>query len=328
MLPSPINEAIQPNDAELVQELLLEDSAIIVEEIVLGFPSASLITVHDNVDAALNVWTQNIKKDLILGWSKSARAQGGEFEWGKLTLTVEDFSIDLELTYNDRDIRAYRKMLQKTGTTADEISLVMYLVAKAVAKMRRETGIAFWQGKRLANVAQRAPLRDKIDGIRKQAKALQADGIALLNAFGNVTSDNAMDAAEAQYDLLNDEMQENGSVTVCSYKFFNKWKKHWRKDNKGNPDVHEVANHPFVLTVLPHGNGLHYLLPLSEFGTDDALLTCRMEDLHMGYNLLMDWKVKDEMRTLWAACDISVGALFAQINEGYIVVNDVLVANS
>lgn len=324
-----MSDSIKPNDPALVAELLANDSSKIIEEIILGFPSADLITTYDDVDGSINLYTENIKKDLILGWAKDGRAQGDEFEWGKLTLTVEDFMVNLDVSFNERSVRAYRKLLEKQGQSADEYSLIMYLTEKARRKMRREVGIAFWQAKVVPNVPQTAPLKNKFDGIRTQAKALAQAGIARTSSFGSVTASNAIAAAEAQYDILATEMKKNGSVTVCSYNFFDKYKKNYRDANKHNPEVLTIANSDFDKALrLDCGNGEHFLLPLSEFGDDDALLTTDMSFLSIGYNLLMDWKIKDEGRQLIAMCDLSIGALIEQRNEGYIVVNDILIANS
>lgn len=328
MLPAPIMEAISPNDPILVEELLRKDSGQIIEEIILGFPSASLITIHDDVDTSLTIYTENIKKDLIRGWKKDGRAMGDEFEWGKLKLIVEDFMVNLEVTFNERKIRAYRALLARTGRSADEYSLVMYLTEKARKKMRRETGIAFWQAKFVAGAAQDAPLKDKFDGIRAQAKALAQANIARTNTHPAATNSNAIACAKGNYDILPDELKEDGTFTFCAYGFFDKFKANWEANNKSNLEVLAIANTPFTALRLPFGNGLHYLFPVSEFGSDDALLTTQPDFLSMGYKMLMDWKVKDEGRQLVAMTDFSVGALIEQRNEGYVVVNNILIANS
>lgn len=328
MLPAPFMEAISPNDPVLIAELLTKDSDKIIEEIILGFPSSSMITIHDDVDGSLTVYTENIKKDLIRGWKKDGRAQGDEFEWGKLKLMVEDFMVNLEVTFNDRKIRAYRNLLARTGRSADEYSLVMYLTEKARKKMTREMGIAFWQAKAVPGAAQDAPLRQKFDGIRTQAKALAQANIARTNSFGGVTNLNAINATRGNYNILPDELKEEGTITACGYTFFDKFKENWEKEHKSNPEVLAIANTPFMGLRLPFGNGMHFLLPLSEFGSDDALLTTQFSFLSMGYKQLMPWKVLDEGRQLVAMTDFSVGALIEQRNEGYVVVNDILIANS
>jgi hypothetical protein len=329
MLDMPIMEAITPNDPVIIGELLRADSQKLIQEIILGFPTAAIITHHEDVDGSLNIYTENIRKELIRGWKKDGRAQGDEFEFGRIKLTVEDFMVNLELTFNERKIRAYRHLLEITGRTADEYSLVMYLTERARVKMARESGIGFWQGKAVSGAAQDAPLRQKIDGIRRQAKALAANNIARTNAFGVITKHNAIEAVEGQYDILPDEMKENGSVTFCGFTLFDKYKKNFKTENKQNAEVLTIANAPYNNVLrLEHGNGTHYLLPSSEFGDDDALLTTDPKFLSMGHKQLMDWKTLDLGRQLMAMTDFSVGALIEQRNEGYVVVNDVLVANS
>jgi hypothetical protein len=329
MLSAPINEAIKPNDPLLIAELLEKDSQTLIEEIILGFPTANYITHHDDVDGSLNIYTENIRKDLIRGWKKDGRAQGDEFEYGRIKLMVDDFMVNLEVTFNERKIRAYRQLLAKMGKSADEYSLVMYLTEKARKKMTRENGIAFWQAKAVVGAAADAPIKQKFDGIRTQAKALAVMNIARTSAFGAVTNANAMDSAEANYAILPDEMKEEGSVTFCSFSFFDKYKKHHLNFHKQNCEVLTIANAPFNNSIrFEFGNGKHYLLPSSEFGTDDALLTTDPSFLSMGYKQLMDWKVIDYGRQLVAMTDFSVGALIEQRNEGYVVVNDILVANS
>lgn len=320
--------AVSIPSSTLVAEFLTEKGKEVIKKMFLSPETANMVRKFDGVTDKLILAEQDITTSLIKEWSSTLSWTDDALVIKEVKLETAQLKTELKFILREETTRAYKAYLKGAGITADDMSLVEYLLEQPMEKQAEEIENAMWQAVTIAPSGTPRTLTQRIDGYRKIAKDAGVAGNATVVTTGAITSSNAVSKVESFYRACHKEMKKKGLVIYCSYTLFEDYQQNMLTLHP-NSDVNlvNITGTGYTLTGLKLrlGGGKSMLVPVAGFGDDDALVGTRPEFLAYGFDYeseSSEWDIQKQGWETWALNAFPMGLQILLKKPGFLLVND------
>lgn len=286
-------------------------------ELFQKFRTGEMITAHEGVKGK-KVITQLILGTLVKRWAATFSATADAVDFAPRELEVSPAKVDLTI-YPQEFEQTYLAYARRPGFSHTEMPFERYILDRIVGKVAAEIETAIWQGEKTGSGAT-DPLTSLFDGfLHLIADAVVATTLTEV-ATGALTATNAVASVEAMWDALDPAYKDEDVAVFMSYANFQNYARDYR--TRYGFGVRLPGSDEMKIK-LDFGNA--YLVPVSGMGTSGRVVMTPANNLHYGYDMADDMstvRIQELHRGLDLMMDFKIGAQIGLLEDGIIVVND------
>jgi hypothetical protein len=280
-------------------------------------------TVHEGIKGTLTLTRLKALANAARAWKKDFEPIDNAAVFEPRHLNV--VAIKRDLSFVPQEFEAtYLGFMRKKGQNAgQDLPFEGYILNHILNTHAEELDAALWGGVQAATVVPGTTAMNAcFDGYLELIKdAITATTIApVATSGGTVTTANVVGLLETMWNNLGNGYKEGQVYIFMSWSNFQKYQQGYRESFGKFVSTNKDAN----VTLDFSQNAI--LMPMPGMGASNRIVMTPMENLHIGFDSMSDqmFQFEQNKRVVDFWMDFKVGCQIAQLDQGAIVVNDLV----
>ncbi len=280
-------------------------------------------TVHEGIKGRLTLTRLKALANAARAWKSTFDPVNDAVAFEPRHLDV--YPIKRDLSFVPQDFEAtYLGYIRKQGQNPGaDLPFEGYILNHIMNVHAEELDAALWSGARAGTVTPgTTPMNQVFDGYLELIKdAITATTIApVVTPTGAITTGNIVGLLETMWNSLGNGYKESEVYIFMSWTNFQKYQQGYRESFGKYVSTNQDAR-----TVLDFSANA-ILMPMPGMGASNRIVMTPMDNLHIGFDAMNDqmFNFEQNKRAIDFWMDFKIGAQIAQLDEGALVVNDLL----
>ena len=279
--------------------------------------------VHENVKGKLTLTRLKALANAARAWGPDFQPVANAVSFGPRTLEVTAIKRDLSFTPEEFE-STYLGFMRKQGQNPGrDLPFEGYILDSILSTHGEELDAALWGGVKAGSiVAGTTPMNQCFDGyleiIKDEIAATTLSAVP--TPTGAVTTANIIALLETMWGNLGAAYKETQVFVFMSWANYVKYQQAYR-DAYGK----YVSNNKDATVTLDFSQNA-ILMPMAAMGASNRIVMTPLNNLHVGFDKISDqmFEFEQNKRQMDFWMDFKVGAQIGQLDEGALIVNDLL----
>ncbi len=281
-------------------------------------------TAHEGVKGKLTMTRLKVATGKAVAYAPAFSAASGAASLHPRTLDVVGIKRDLSFVPQEFESTYLGRFRQVGQNAGEDMPFEAFILQGILDGHAEELELAFWQGVKAGSITPgTTPMAQCLDGFLEIIK----DEITATNLTpvptpgGAITTTNIIELVESMWDSLGSGYKEGPVNIFMSWANFQKYQQAYREayGNNSNWDPRQA------LMFLDFSSQA-MLVPMPGMGASNRIVMTPGQNLHVGFDGFDDqmFQFEKNKRAMDFWMDFKVGVQIAQVDEGGLVVNDLL----
>lgn len=280
-------------------------------------------TVHEGVKGRLTLTRLKAAANAARAWKKDFEPVDNAVSFSPRHLDVYAIKRDLSFTPQEFESTYLGFKRQQGQNPGQDLPFEGYILQHILDTHAEELDAALWAGARATTVTPgTTPMNQVFDGFLELIKdAITATTLApVVTPTGAITTSNIVALLETMWNGLGAAYKERQVMIFLSWANFQKYQQGYRESFGKYASLNKDA----TVTLDFSQNAI--LMPMPGMGNSNRVVMTPMENLHVGFDSIGDqmFQMEQNKRVVDFWMDFKVGCQIAQLDEGAIVVNDLV----
>jgi hypothetical protein len=288
--------------------------------------TAQFADVRENIKGRLTMTRLKTAANKAVAWSKDFAAATDAITFSPRHLDV--VAIKRDLSFVPQEFEAsYLGFMRRAGQNpGEDLPFEGFVLQALLATHAEELESAFWAGVKAGSVTPgTTPMNETFDGFLELIKdAITATDLpgaqVIATPGGSITTANVVGLLETMWNALGAGYKEGPVDIFMSWANFQKYQQGYRTDFGKYVSTNKDA------TVTLDFSQNARLIPMPGMGASNRIVMTPGRNLVIGYDQISDqmFEFEKNKRVMDFWLDFKVGVQIAQLDEGAIIVNDLV----